>query len=231
MMLTKLERNRIYETIRRSGLDPAEFDLEGAGRNVTITHTSGSTFEINQRSPVTKILQYMGILGRYKTIAAASDDLDELGTADSIDEIITHLSSWLEAILLSVGMPDLWEEMRRGGELITDIQKANSDNTSFTEDEQGKIAAHLQEITKQLKEQFELTSEQAKRIDEWRDEVVEASTRMGRKDWIVYVLGTITALTIAATVPAGLGEHIFTMVIHALGYLFTGGSEPPQILG
>jgi hypothetical protein len=121
--------------------------------------------------------------------------------------------------------------MRRTRELITDVQQADTSNTSFTQDERRQITAQLQEITKHLKEQFELTKEQAERVDEWREEVVEASNRMGRKDWIIYLLGTITALTVAATVPAGVGEHIFTMVIHALGYLFTGGSEPPQILG
>jgi hypothetical protein len=119
--------------------------------------------------------------------------------------------------------------MQRGRELIAGIQRTDSGNTRFTQDERSRIEAQLQGIAKQLKAQFVLTNEQADRIDEWRDEVVEASERMGRKDWLIYLLGTITALTIAATVPAGVGEHIFTMVIHALGHLFTGGSEPPQV--
>jgi hypothetical protein len=36
-------------------------------------------------------------------------------------------------------------------------------------------------------------------------------------------------LIVAATVPAGVGEHIFTAVINGLIHLFGGG--PPQILG
>jgi hypothetical protein len=65
--------------------------------------------------------------------------------------------------------------------------------------------------------------------EERLDEAAEASKRMGRKDWLIYLLGTITGIVITATVPSGLGEHIFTMVIQGIAHLFTGGSEPPQI--
>lgn len=85
----------------------------------------------------------------------------------------------------------------------------------------------MQEIKNQVREQFALSSEQMERIEERLDEVAEASKRMGRKDWLIYLMGTITALVITATVTGGVGEHILTMVIHALGHLFTGGSEPP----
>jgi hypothetical protein len=103
------------------------------------------------------------------------------------------------------------------------------DNTPFTEDEQRQIAAQLQKVRKQIGEQFELTGEQLEQINEKLDEATEASTRMGRKDWLIYTLGTITALIITATVAAPVGEHIFNLIIHALGHLFTGGREPPQI--
>ena len=88
----------------------------------------------------------------------------------------------------------------------------------------------MQEIKKQVKEQFTLSNEQIERVEESLDELVEAGKRMGRKDWLIYFLGTITALIIAATVTAGVGEQISAMVIHGLIHLFTGGSEPPRIL-
>lgn len=112
---------------------------------------------------------------------------------------------------------------------MTSIQHQEKANTPFTRDEQGQIAAQVLAIKRQLAEQFELSSEQIAQVDEKLDEVAEAGTRMARKDWLVYFLGTVTALIITATVTAGVGEHIFTMVIHALGHLFTGGSAPPQI--
>jgi chorismate synthase len=100
----------------------------------------------------------------------------------------------------------------------------------FTQDEQRQIAAQLQEIRKQLREQlseqYKLTSEQLEHIDERINEAAKASERLGRKDWIMVTY----TLIMTATVPAGIGEHIFSMLVHALAHLIIGGSGPPQIL-
>jgi hypothetical protein len=115
-------------------------------------------------------------------------------------------------------------------ESLAEPLSGESSNTPFTLDEQRQIAAQLKAIKEQLRDRFELTDEQITRIDEKLDEVVEASKRMGRKDWLVYFMGSITALIITATVTGGIGEHVITMFVTALGHLFTGGSGPPQIL-
>jgi hypothetical protein len=47
MMLNKRERNKIYEAIMKSNIDPAEFDLEDTGSRVIVSHNSGSTFEFS----------------------------------------------------------------------------------------------------------------------------------------------------------------------------------------
>jgi hypothetical protein len=109
------------------------------------------------------------------------------------------------------------------------MQRTDSNNTPFTQVEQRQIAAQLRAIKEQVKKQFELTSEQMERIEESLDEAAEASKRMGRKDWLIYFMGTISALIITATVTGGVGQHIFAMVIEGLVQLFTGGSEPPRI--
>ena len=45
MMLGKLERNKLYETIEASSLDLFECKLTVSDHKVVITHNSGSTFE------------------------------------------------------------------------------------------------------------------------------------------------------------------------------------------
>jgi len=139
------------------------------------------------------------------------------------------VTEWANEVKEITDAPDLWAELQRSRELIANIQQADSSNTPFTQSEQQQIAAQLQAIKDQLTEHFELTSERLERVEETLDEVVEASKRMGRKDWLIYFLGSITSLIITATVVAGVGEHILTMVIHGIAHLFTGGSEPPQI--
>ncbi len=222
MMLTKQDRNKIHEVIAESNLDPAECNLEVTDNEVVLTHNSGSRFDFKPiaSSEVDELYSV--------TYVVADGGTRKYNFFGDLDGMLIQILKWANEVKETLELPDLWAEMRRGRDLIANIQRADSANIPFTQDERRRIAGQLHEITKQLKEQFVLTNEQTERIDEWRDEVIEASTRMGRKDWLIYLLGTITALTIAATVPAGIGEHIFAMVIHGLVHLFTGGSEPPQ---
>lgn len=226
MMLGKVGRNKVYEAIAESGLDPAECELVLADDKALITHESGSTFEFERdyrrmRDPIF----------RFKVNAAVADSsVRNFFTPCTIWDISKSIREWADEVKLIVDMPDRWAESRRSREFITSIQRQYSANAPFTQDEQEQIEARVQEIKKQLEQQFELSSEQMTLIDEKLEEAVEASTRMGRKDWLIYSLGTITALIITATVTAGVGEHIFAMVIHGLAHLFTGGNEPPRIL-
>jgi hypothetical protein len=241
MMLSRRQRNQVYETIVKSELDPAEFDLEDTGAEVVITHNSGSSFKFSRTEepswevPLLGEKKYSPIeirtKVRYKFTARVSEGIDQVGIQTGILLLIAgNIQHWLDEIRLTVGVPDHWAEMQRNRKLIARIERTESANTPFTKDEKRQIAARLQEIKKQVREQFELTNEQMGQIEETLDEVVEANTRMGRKDWLIYFLGTITALIITATVTAGVGEHIFAMFIHALGHLFTGGNEPPHLL-
>ena len=223
MTLGKLRRNKIYRVIEGGNLDLSEFQLTETGDRVTVTHNSGSRFVFEPR-----MSRVMGEHYGVTYIVADGTNLN-YSLEFELDEVLEHILAWVNEIGETLEAPDLWAELRRSRELISSIQQTGSSNTPFTQEEQKQIAAQLQEIKKQAREQFELTNEQIAQLDEKLDEAAEASTRMGRKDWLIYLLGTITALVITATVTGGVGEHIFTMVLHGLAHLFTGGSEPPQI--
>ena len=235
-MLGKVHRNRIYDFVVKSGLDPAEFKLTVTTVKAVISHVSGSTYEAVRKSPKMREA-YSRAVGaipvvrdRYVTKAIVADgsqktDHNVLG----VHSLMTDIREWVDEVGQVAKAPDYWAEMQSNRKFIAGIQRKDSGNAPFTQDEQRQIAAQLQEMKKQVRAQFELTSEQIAQVDEKLDEAAEASKRMGRKDWLIYFLGTTTALIITATVIAGVGEHIFNVVIHGLANLFTDGSIPPQI--
>jgi hypothetical protein len=120
-----------------------------------------------------------------------------------VDSLTKTIREWADEVKLTTEAPDLWAGMQSSREFISDIQDGDSANTPFTEDEQNQIAAQLQEIKKQLKERFELTSEQMEQVEERLDEAVEASKRMSRKDWLLLFSGIIFTSIITATVTPG----------------------------
>lgn len=190
--------------------------------NAVITHGSGSTFEITQEFSNRKEV--------FRTDARVVDDtnLILLTPYRTANDFVTPVQRWANEIWQVMEALDYWVEMRRGRELVAHIEQHGADNSPFTQDERRQIAAQLQEITKQLKEQFELTTDQVEQIKGRFDEAAEASKRMGRKDWLLLFGGTILNLIVTDTLTPGVARRIFTMVIQAIAHLFTGG--PPQIL-
>jgi hypothetical protein len=224
MVLTRFERNQVYEIIAQSDINVADCGTYASADSTYFAHKSGSEF----------VFQLTGVSSNNVPLFAIGAQVFDGDTPRMpqvpipINLAAPYIDAWAAEIKRVSETPDYWAEMQPSRELIENIQHTGTGNTPFTQDEQRQIAAQLQEITKQLKEQFELTKEQIERIEVWRDESTEAGKRMGRKDWRIYFLGTITELIITATLPSGVGEHIFTMVVHGLIHLFTGA--PPQVI-
>ena len=237
MMLTKLERNRIYEAIAQSGLDPAEFKLTVTSAKAVIFHVPGSTFEFAympgkvREAFSTAVRGGIGSINdRYSIKSIVIDGSQETdGAAPDFSHLMIDIREWANEIKEVSDTPDLWAEIQRNRELITGIQQTDSDNTLFSEDEQRQISAQLQKIKEQIKEQFELTNEQKEQIDARLDEAEEASKRIGRKDWRLLFGGTILNLIVTDTITPGVAGHIFNVAINGLAHLF-GAGGPPQLM-
>jgi hypothetical protein len=237
MALTKLERNKIYEAITESGLNPAEFKLTVDRAKAVIAHNSGSTFEFvkaagNIREAFSKAVRgEVGTVGdTYYSIKAIVIDGSQNtnDAAPDFPHLMIDIREWADEIKLVLETPDLWTQVQRSRELITQIDQTDSNDTQFTEDEQRQISAQLQEIKNQIREQFELTTEQIEHVDARLDAAEEASKRIGRKDWLLLFGGTILNLIVTDTVTPGVAGHIFTTVVQGIAHLF--GAGPPQIL-
>jgi hypothetical protein len=129
----------------------------------------------------------------------------------NLEYLLPFVKEWASEIKLIAEVPDYWANIERN------------------EDEQRQIAVQLQQISKSLADKFELSAEQIEGITEKLDEAVEASTRMGRKDWLLLFGGTIFTVIVADIVAPDVAQHIFMTVIHGLTHLFAGSGEPPEL--
>jgi hypothetical protein len=105
-------------------------------------------------------------------------------------------------------LPDLWAEVASASEAAGRV-KANIENTPFTEEEKSRIELSLEEFGRQLQEQNLLASDQITLLNDQVRELVEASHRLGRKDWLVFVLGSLVTLAAGA----GFSPDVANMVI------------------
>lgn len=116
-------------------------------------------------------------------------------------DVVSHVRRWLGFIRREAELPDLWDALMTERPLVNSAAKSSEEtnsNAPFTIDERGRVVEGLEEIKAYLKSAKTFTLEQQKLIDHKFDYLVEASSRMGRKDWLVLLLGTLlsTAVTV-----------------------------------
>lgn len=127
------------------------------------------------------------------------------------------------------GHPDLWVELTQVPEILAAPRGAEAANALFTPAEQAEISTRLDAIKEYVREHFKLTAAQMSAIEQGLDEVNEASTRVGRKDWTVMLNGTLLSLIASELVPPHVVQSVFHMVIAGIGHIFGIGSPTPVI--
>lgn len=129
-------------------------------------------------------------------------------------------------------LPDLWALGFDPATVAVAVAPLESDdNRPFTAGERAEIASQIREIKQSLKENFELTGEQLERVETRLDEAVEASHRLGRKDWLLLFMGTAASLAASQLIPPDAFPHMVATVIHGLAHMFgTGGPHVPRKL-
>jgi hypothetical protein len=95
------------------------------------------------------------------------------------------------------------------------------DNTKFSVTEIEKIAASIEEVKQNLTRNNEILPEQAALIHKKLDDIKEASTRLGRKDWVNYATGLLTSTCVSAAFTPQASAIIFSAMNTTFNWLFT----------
>jgi hypothetical protein len=125
--------------------------------------------------------------------------------------------------------PDLWDELYQTRKYFVGQQKQSFEDTPFTLAEQAQVSSQLKQITAYIKTTHKLTREQISPVEATLNHAAEASSRMGRKDWLMLFYGAVSSLVLADLIPPQTAQHVFLLTIHALSHLF-GFGVPPQHL-
>jgi hypothetical protein len=107
--------------------------------------------------------------------------------------------------------------------LLAGAAEIDPENTSFGEEELRRIAVSIESIKKHTAAMPDLNPEQVQLLARKLDEIQAASTRMGRKDWINYVAGSVTSVCISAAFAPDLTRKVFSAVNAAFSWFFASG--------
>jgi hypothetical protein len=93
------------------------------------------------------------------------------------------------------------------------------DNRTFGPNELTEIRREITELHAEVSFLTELNLEQQEALNQSLEEIKSGSERLGRKDWLTYVIGVGTSLVIAEIVPPLVLLPLAVHAFHALGHL------------
>jgi hypothetical protein len=214
-MFQKFQRNQIFEAIQAAGLDPGEFNLNDSETEVTIKHKwSMSCFIVKRESAY-----YVGQ-------SLVGDGAVWPTGPSSWQTLLPRISRWLEEVKQDLNTPDLWAELQRDAKLLGAGSSMVTENTPFTADEQREIAERLKSLGEYVSVMHSLSKAQIQTLEEKLDYLIDASTRLGRKDWLIVFIGAILSYVFGAAILPESAHTIFTTFLRGIGLLY---SELPLI--
>jgi hypothetical protein len=218
--LLETQRSALFERIEERGLQPADCTLTNVGSASVIDHLpTGSRFTINSDDGAIY----------YGTAKIGSYGPYPYGTM-YWDDLLNVFATWAHNVKIEAEAPDLWEELRKGTEFLSQSTVEDVTNSPFTPTELAQITEQIREIKDYLKESRDLSEEQYARIEARLDYAEEACQRLGKKDWIFLFLGTLFSVVGSALLPPDALQHVLSMAAQRIGHLFGGGRPqlPPQ---
>lgn len=94
-------------------------------------------------------------------------------------------------------------------------------NSLFSAEELERVALSLENAKAKISANPAIKPEQIELINKKLDELKDASTRLGRKDWIAYAAGTISSTCVSAAFTPGVTKSIFESLNVAFSWTFT----------
>jgi hypothetical protein len=95
-----------------------------------------------------------------------------------------------------------------------------TENVPFTSEEQKEITARLSAWAAHAQRTHSLSSAQMQSLQVKLDYLIEASRRIGRKDWLNLCAGPIFGYILTASLPSGAAREMFLGMLQAVGHLY-----------
>ena len=192
MAITRRQRDHLYQTFTYEGLDMGTLDWAYEGDRFEIRHgPTESVFRVNGGPDI------------HFAVTSYVTDGRRLGPInyDQWASVLAGARDWAHEVSTSPIARIIWAELRKSREILATTEDEDADNSRFTADQHAQIAARIEDIKQQTREMPELTAEQIVGIEQKLDELVRASKRVGRKDWIVMLQGTAYGMLVTDAVP------------------------------
>jgi hypothetical protein len=208
--LPKWKMNEIFRAIEAARLASEEFDWDD---NADILR--------HRLSPA--FFEFGGVPGAYTARFIAGDGMVEERQAASWAAQVRLVQRWLSDVKRDTETPDLWAELGRRTDLLQAASNDTIENSQFTPDERADIARQLNELRDYMRTAYSLTAAELQHLDSTVEYLVDATSRLSRKDWLLACLGGMFGYVFSAALPPDAARHIVQTFVGNIAHIIDHG--------
>lgn len=212
MQLPKQRRNEILKAVEKGGLAPSECTFTYDNVEARITHGL-STFNLTDDDES----------DRYNATLLIGDSSIWPARGLTWSGVQERVYMWSHEVKVDDETPDLWAELQGQKELLEGATDPALENTPFTSDERDRIANQLNELREYVSRTYSLSGPQLEDLDSKVDYLVDASSRLGRKDWLNACIGAMFSWFLAAALPPDAPRQILHILLSGIANFFGHG--------
>jgi len=231
--MRKFYRNELHRLIEQElGYDTALFTLkdkmEGDQPTVEIC-VIGSPLCFTTRNATSSWDQFEYCTTEYRPDWAGTKWYPVNGYLN-FEQLKQHLTRWMrehpKKYFDDQESPDSWRDWDLNRTVLDAIGPSMSDNSAFNMEQLASIERVLNAFRVETISKLGLQDAEIRTLNEHVDYLIESSTRLGRKDWIMIAASTIITIVVALSLDTQKGRALFELFRSALTAL---GFGPPLL--
>lgn len=216
LQLLPSQKNALFKLAQDHGIPPGDFQYEAhqylnesSFLSVPrLLHVSGFWFRVDRDDTRGFVATYSPSNETYQP--AERQGISWVGVLSSAKE-------WMVLLKREIAAPDLWAALSDENALFQNGDaKETSDNLPFTPAELPEVRRCLEEIKAYVMEVTTLTEAQARIVAARFDHMEEAASRMGRKDWVTLIVGSLVGVASSLALTGDSTRDIFGFAALAL---------------
>ncbi|WP_447599978.1 hypothetical protein [Nitrospira sp. Nam80] len=136
--------------------------------------------------------------------------------------LYTHLEKWLSCLRTQIDAPDLWGTISGDRSLINLAASSDTSNARFTAEEQTTISKRLHQLKEDIIATHRFLGQQAEFVRERFQYLEDATSRVGKKDWLMLALSVIIQIALTPNLQPSQAGAIFRKLASAIHHILHG---------
>lgn len=204
-ILTRSEREALYQAVAAVGLMPEEFSLSIGDSGFSIDFAPVDNHKI---SIICKDNNRDGSINRFNVFIDYSGRIIRRSKVMEFSEVVDVIGGLAEGVRGEIHTPDPWEAASRTRDQLSENLARTDGNTPFSEEEQSIISERMRLLAQEFGEKYSLTETQFRELDKKIEHLVDATYRLHRFDWVSLVIGVLFTHALAIALPADVAQQL-----------------------